>query len=289
MMRTAKKWTGIMCAAALTAGMAFSALAETGSQTLGPVCMDGRVTELEDGRFTMERRNGGQTDEVVILLGDDTKILEAVNGYPVTAENLEEGEAVRVYAGPAMTMSIPPMTTAEIVLTDVPADFGFPSYETVAEMTDNGDGTHTVTTASGTAYQVNQETVLLPYLTRNMVYVTDLTEGTDFLVWTAQGDTETASKIVIFQSQGSGNNTEETSAEKQGWIMEDGRWYFYEQNQVKKGWLLDGEDWYYLNPENGQMQTGFVTLDGKTYFLQEDGRMLTEARVFTPDENGALH
>lgn len=71
--------------------------------------------------------------------------------------------------------------------------------------------------------------------------------------------------------------------------MEDGRWYFYEQNQVKKGWLLDGEDWYYLNPENGQMQTGFVTLDGKTYFLQEDGRMLTEARVFTPDENGALH
>ena len=47
--------------------------------------------------------------------------------------------------------------------------------------------------------------------------------------------------------------------------------------------------WYYMDPATGIMQTGFLTLDGKTYYLQEDGSMLTEPKVFTPDESGALH
>ena len=30
------------------------------------------------------------------------------------------------------------------------------------------------------------------------------------------------------------------------------------------------------------MQTGFLTVDGKTYYLQENGKMLTKAKTFTP-------
>ena len=56
----------------------------------------------------------------------------------------------------------------------------------------------------------------------------------------------------------------------------------------KTGWLCEGTDWYYLDPESGRMATGFVTVDGKTYFLKDDGRMLTEAAEFVPDANGAL-
>ena len=66
-------------------------------------------------------------------------------------------------------------------------------------------------------------------------------------------------------------------------------WYYYEDGNVKKGWFWDGSDWFYLNPETGLMHTGFITLNGKTYFLKEDGRMLTEAHAFTVDENGELH
>ena len=43
-----------------------------------------------------------------------------------------------------------------------------------------------------------------------------------------------------------------------------------------------------LDPASGRMATGFVTVDGKTYFLKDDGRMLTEAAEFVPDANGAL-
>ena len=72
------------------------------------------------------------------------------------------------------------------------------------------------------------------------------------------------------------------------WKEEAGSWYYYEQGQKKTGWLCEGTDWYYLDPESGRMATGFVTVDGKTYFLKDDGRMLTEAAEFVPDANGAL-
>ena len=36
------------------------------------------------------------------------------------------------------------------------------------------------------------------------------------------------------------------------------------------------------------MKVGFLQLDGKTYYLQQDGSMLTTSKTFTPDESGVL-
>ena len=110
-----------------------------------------------------------------------------------------------------------------------------------------------------------------------------------FLVWPAADGGQNAYKIVIFQGEngyGAGNGG---TAERHGWLEESDGWYYYDQGQKKTGWFWDGSDWFYLDPETGRMETGFATVDGKTYYLNEDGRMLTEARVFTPDESGALH
>ncbi|RGM01948.1 hypothetical protein DXC39_17645 [Hungatella hathewayi] len=75
-----------------------------------------------------------------------------------------------------------------------------------------------------------------------------------------------------------------------GWSSQDGSWYYYDSTgSLHKGWLNDNGNWYYLNPETGVMQTGFLTVDGKTYYLQENGKMLTKAKTFTPDASGALH
>ena len=32
----------------------------------------------------------------------------------------------------------------------------------------------------------------------------------------------------------------------------------------------------------------FIQVDGKTYYMQEDGSMLTEAKTFTPAADGSL-
>lgn len=291
----------LAAAAMFTASMGITGMADTsgagenGSRLDGMVCMDGRVISAEDGRLHLNHRVEGGMTEVVVNLSEDTKILDAVNGFPVSVENLDDGEAVRVYTGPAMTLSLPPITNGLLVLADAPADFGFPVYAVVESLTqepDKADGTeagYILETADGMKYTVSDSTALLPYLTRNMVFVTDLKKGTPILLWTNGTDGSAAEKIVIFQGEGRDAGKENADGLGfHGWKEEAGSWYYYEQGQKKTGWLCEETDWYYLDPESGRMATGFVTVDGKTYFLKDDGRMLTEAAEFAPDANGAL-
>lgn len=294
------KATGVICAAALAAAMCFSSLADTAgepvsaeSAVLGPVQFDGTVVSVEEDRFVMNRVMEDGTSELVVNIADDTRLLDGVNGYPISLDHLDVGEAVRVYVGPAMTMSLPPISNGVVVLADVPADGSFPIYTQVesvtwdSEQADGTGGVYVLTTSDGRTYRINSSTTLLPYLTRNLIRETDLTAGSNILLWS---DTDSeydgyAVKIVLFQSDSQG----ETGTVSDGWQETDEGWVYYRNGELHTGWLLDGGNWYYLNPENGLMMTGFLTLDGKTYYLESDGKMLTEARVFTPDANGELH
>lgn len=100
----------LAAAAMFTASMGITGMADTsgagenGSRLDGMVCMDGSVISAEDGRLHLNRRVEGGMTEVVVNLSEDTKILDAVNGFPVSVENLDDGEAVRVYTGPAMIL-----------------------------------------------------------------------------------------------------------------------------------------------------------------------------------------
>lgn len=296
-----KKWkglAGISCTALLAVMMGLTAFASNGAPDLipgyTPIPFDGTVVSVEDGCLTMNRQLDWGTDELIVQLTDDTRILDAVNGYPVSVENLSEGEPVRVYSGMTMTMSLPPITNGIVILCDIPSDAGFPIYTDVQELKADENGGYILTTIDGTVVTVNDETILMPYLTRNIVCAEDMIPGTTILLWTDVMDPSTAGKIVIFPGENgfgaapSGDMMMEPQPE-QGWKLTDEGWYFFENGEVKKGWLFESGDWYYLNPETGLMHTGFITLDGKTYFLKEDGRMLTEAHAFTPDENGELH
>ena len=51
-----------------------------------------------------------------------------------------------------------------------------------------------------------------------------------------------------------------------GWVKEDGKWYFYVEGVKQTGWLKDGGKWYYLDA-NGEMQTGWIQLNNKWYYL----------------------
>lgn len=131
--------------------------------------LSGTVVSMENGELTMNRQVGDSTEEVIITISDDTKILDGVNGYPVEADTLTEGKAVNVYVGPAMTMSLPPIANGIMIITDVPEDAAFPKY-TQVESLDQGsaDGEFVLTTVDGSEYTITAETRLLPYLTKNI-------------------------------------------------------------------------------------------------------------------------
>ena len=61
---------------------------------------------------------------------------------------------------------------------------------------------------------------------------------------------------------------------KEGWSLEEGKYYYYQGGRRHTGWLrLSGEYYYFAN--TGVMQTGWQTIGGQTYYFYSSGSMLT--------------
>ena len=60
------------------------------------------------------------------------------------------------------------------------------------------------------------------------------------------------------------------------WKVEGNKWIFTDgQAQKVKGWVVYKKNWYYLSPEDGSLKTGWLTLNGKSYFLSTESRQFT--------------
>lgn len=275
------------CAAILAAtGSTFPASASQ----LSPTRIWGPVTKESDSRLTIDNHSSSSSSgAIVINLSEETKILDAVSGMPLSLDQISDGESVYAYVGPAMTMSLPPQTSSPVVLARIPADFKVPDYIEVASMEKNGSG-YTLTSVDGLTFQVPDTCSITPYLTRNMLVLENLYPGAHCLVWSDASNT--ASKIMMFQPYAPGSQENQS-----GWILtsgtagtSDAEWtYKNADGSLAYGWLQDNGKWYYLNPETGIMERGFIQVDGKTYYMTADGSMLTSAHTFTPDSTGALY
>ena len=67
---------------------------------------------------------------------------------------------------------------------------------------------------------------------------------------------------------------EEPEIPADGWVYEDGVWYYYQGGETATGWVFVDHYWYYLN-ENGEMVTSWLLSNGTWYYLKENGQMAT--------------
>lgn len=284
--------------AALLTGGAMTVMAQTNTAEESvfeytPIYVYGTAQKLDNGRLHLTN-SSTETINDVIVTTQNALILDAVSGMPMGYEDIKEGETVYAYVGPAMALSLPPIANADIVLAGIPADYKVPSYVIVKALEMRADGSAALTANDGQVYEIPADCTVIPYLTRQMLYIDSLTPGSACLIWT-DGSANTASKVMRFNSNPSDHSDlMETEANEDsvlpfGWSEKDGNWYYYNQDgQLQKGWLELNGDWYYLNPDNGVMATGFIQIEGKTYYMMADGKMLTKPMVFTPDSSGAL-
>ena len=157
----------------------------------------GSIISADNGSIDMDCPSGNIYEgEVIVNISGDTLILDGENGYPLEAEELQAGETVYVYIGPAMTMSLPPQTTGEVVIGKIPADQKAPEYITAVSMTANADGSWTLVSAAGKEYAVSADCRIMPYLTRQIVSLEDVEQGSNLLVWS--DDQNQAQKLVLF-------------------------------------------------------------------------------------------
>lgn len=161
------------------------------------ICVWGPVVSVEDGSIMIDNQSGiSSAGEMVLQIAEETRVLDAENGFPVELSEIEEGEVIYANIGPAMTMSLPPQTTAEVIICEVPEDFKAPAYVQVVEMEQNKDDSYELTASNGVTYQVAADCQILPFLTRNIVTLQDVTESSTVLVWS---DAENqAERLVLF-------------------------------------------------------------------------------------------
>ena len=203
----------ILCAA-LLAVPAFAA--ETTGETvetaaieepahMAPARVWGTLTWLEGGGLYVKNSSDQDGINEIILHGESILCLDAVTGEPMDIQDLEDGDTVYAWAGPTMTMSLPPHATAILILGNIPADYAVPQYYEIYNVTPQVAAaiypppalTWTeVTATDGTTLKITDDAELTRYQSEDEVRLEDLLPGTRILVWSdAQGQPE---KVLVF-------------------------------------------------------------------------------------------
>ena len=164
-----------------------------------PLVVWGQITKVseENNQITIDNQSGNSSSgEMVLNISEETRTVDAVEALPVDWTELSEGDFIYTYIGPAMTMSLPPMTNAELIICKIPADYKVPSLVKVSDMEMQDDRSYVLTAVGGTEYTVPEGCPIQPYLVRMMVYLENVQEGDTCLIWTDADNQVT--KIVLF-------------------------------------------------------------------------------------------
>ena len=170
-----------------------------GQDALQSLRIYGPVTKQEDGRLSIDNQSDMSiSGEIILNVSEEyTYILDAVTGLPLKEEDIKDGDTIYVYIGPAMTISLPPMTNADVIFANIPADAKVPDYiEVQSLVTDAATSKSVLTAADGTEYTVESDCNIFPYLTRNIVTLDDLTQGRKCVVWSDEDNA--ALQIMVF-------------------------------------------------------------------------------------------
>lgn len=175
-------------------------------EPMAPVRVWGKVTKMESGSLLIACPDESAVNpEVVVHLPEGVPCVDAVTGLPMDMSKVKDGDTLYAWVGPAMTMSLPPQTTARVVVGNIPADYrapefyeitGFVPVATVAIYPAPERTEVPLKVAGGETLTVPVKAQFTPWLTKQVVTVDDLVPGAQVLVWKDRdGKVE---KVLIF-------------------------------------------------------------------------------------------
>ena len=140
----------------------------------------GVITDVGENEITVDNQSGvsSQGEMILMIDLDHTYLLDASTGLPVDVKDVQAGDSFEAYLGDAMTMSLPPQNTPDIVFVNVPEDIAMPVYAVAAEDPTETNGIWTLKATDGTVYEVTEDAQVVPYLTKNIVKMQDVQKGT---------------------------------------------------------------------------------------------------------------
>lgn len=174
-----------------------------------PVRIYGTITEVGEDMLTVDNQSEVSTSGEIILNIDpeNTVLVDAQTGFPVSLSDVGEG-SFEAYLGPVMTMSLPPHTVPYVVVVNIPEDGTAPQYAVAAGDLIQEDGVYTLEATDGRTYTVPEDVEIVPFRTKNIVSLGDLTAGRGCLIWLDEN--ETAVKLVLLEGVPGAETAEES-------------------------------------------------------------------------------
>ncbi len=181
------------------------------------------VEQSEEGSVTSITVQTELYDSLVLLVGEGTVCIDTQTGVAASLQELEVGDEIYAYISEAVTASLPAQTSVEAIVVNLDESSVPAHYLTAEQVTANEDGSVTILCDNGgTLLTVTADTPISPYLTKNIVSLSDIEEGSRFFAWyevvaLSYPGQATAERVVLLPAEAAEEETaadEESAAEE---------------------------------------------------------------------------
>lgn len=180
---------------ALTAATACGSKAEDTA-----VRIYGEIEEVSEEDIIVDNQSdmSSQGEMILTIDPENTVLVDGENGLPLELSDVEKGSFV-AYLGPAMTLSLPPQCTPEVVFTNVSEKEAAPYYAVIARKPVAKDGGLKVVAEDGESYVIPDTAEIKPFRTRNVIRAEDIQKGSRCLIW--QNEQEEVVRVVLLDAE----------------------------------------------------------------------------------------
>ena len=139
----------------------------------------GTITEVADDYVMVKTMDN---EEIQFNTSEFTQVIDANTVMPLDLKSRETDLVMITYAN-AMTMSLPPQAYAFAIVGNIKSEMGNPMFTIVEEVKTTDNGIVIVTDGGMKEITVPANAQVSPYMTRNIVTLADIKEGSNVLLW----------------------------------------------------------------------------------------------------------
>lgn len=143
------------------------------------------VKAVEDGAILVESRSEDVYQGEILLNISifDTQIVNGATGFQAELTDIQKGSVIYADIRTAMTRSLPPQTTAETVICNMPEGISAPEYILTKSIEWQPDESWRLVSSVGTEYQIPGNCPVISYNMNELSGFRIISESSRLLVW----------------------------------------------------------------------------------------------------------
>lgn len=144
----------------------------------------GTITKIDEENSRIEMETGGKVQQSIILnIGKSTNIVDNVSQKKLSLSKLKEGETIYAWHDKVMTMSLPPMTGAHVIVANIPMDMGAGQLFEVEKVEKIEDGYRLLNKEQDLYITISNSTKIKLFNSSKTQKLSAIKPGTELLIW----------------------------------------------------------------------------------------------------------